>query len=251
MNVTSAIEMRTEDTTLLPATRLVDEYEARDVSAHPLFVSLRENPVDLRAIWFLVANTHAGISPHFVRWLAQTIARIDDRRIASLMAKQLNDELGNGDCKKIHSDLLDRFVTGLDGWRPRDARGDVLRPGKRLGERSTALFEADDPYEAVGALIVAEIFAKKMDRCLGDEIRRQSAISPDALAWLTIHEVLEVDHAEDSGALAALVKERGPSLAATWRGAIAQWTALWEFLDGVAALALPRKAAQAHGHGGE
>ncbi|XXY49887.1 iron-containing redox enzyme family protein [Sorangium sp. So ce269] len=239
--MTSVIHSRTEDRALLPAARIVDEYEARDVSAHPLFVTLRENPVDLRAIWFLVANTHAGISPHFVRWLAHTIARIDDRRIASLMAKQLNDELGNGDSQRIHSILLERFVNGLEAWRPRDAGGDLLRPGKRLGERSTALFEAADPYEAVGALIVAEIFAKQMDRCLGDEIRRQSAISEDALTWLTIHEVLEVDHAEDSGALAALVADQGSSLAATWRGAIAQWDALWEFLDGVAALALARK----------
>jgi len=240
--VTSVIELRTEnsDRALLSAAHIVDEYEARDVSAHPLFVRLRENPVELRAIWFLVANTHAGISPHFVRWLAHTIARIDDRRIASLMAKQLNDELGNGDYRNMHSILLDRFVTGLDTWRPKDTRGDLLRPGTRLGERSSVLFEATNPYEAVGALIVAEIFAKKMDRCLGDEIRRQNAISEDALTWLTIHEVLEVDHAEDSGTLAALVGAHGPSLAATWRGAIAQWDALWEFLDGVAALVYTR-----------
>ena len=126
------IQSRTEARAFLPAASIVDEYEARDVSAHPLFVRLRESP---------------------------------------------------------------------------------------------------------------EIFAKKMDRCLGDEVRRQNAISDDALTWLTIHEVLEVDHAEDSGALAALVTEHGPSLAATWRGAIAQWDALWEFLDGVAALALTRETA--------
>ncbi|HWO18900.1 MAG TPA: iron-containing redox enzyme family protein [Kofleriaceae bacterium] len=236
----SAIQSFTQDGGLLPAAHIVDKYEAEDVAAHPLFVRLRANPVDLRAIWFLVANTHAGISPHFVRWLAHTIARIDDRRIASLMARQLNDELGNGDCKNIHSILLDRFVTGLDAWRPRDARGDLVRPGTLLGARSSALFEDADPYVAVGALIVAEIFAKKMDRCLGDEIRRQNAISEDVLTWLTIHEVLEVDHAEDSGSLAALVAPRGPSLMSTWRGAIAQWDALLEFLDGVDALYLTR-----------
>jgi hypothetical protein len=106
-----------------------------------------------------------------------------------------------------------------------------------MAERATALFNAADPYEGVGALIVGEIFAKKMDRALGDEIRRQDAVPADALRWLVLHETLEIDHAGDSGALAELIPKRGPSLAATWRGAIAQWEVLWAFLDDVQKLA--------------
>lgn len=221
---------------------LVDEYEALEVSEHPLFVGLRANPVDLGALWLLVANMNAGISPNFVRWLALTIARVKDTRIASLIAKQLDDELGNGDFERIHSLLLERFVAGLAPWQPKRALMGRLDAGIRLGERATLVFEAAEAFEAVGGLMVAEVFAKKMDRCLGDEIRRQDEVPKSALLWLDIHEVLEVDHADDSRALAALVPEGGPELAATWRGARALWAAMWGFLEDVASAAQPPKS---------
>jgi pyrroloquinoline quinone (PQQ) biosynthesis protein C len=212
---------------------LVVEYERLEVSAHPFFVGLRARPVDLGAIWILVANLRAGISRDFIVWLAQTIARVSDRRVACLLAKQLNDELGNGDLAQIHSVLLERFLEGLQPWRPEGEEEAMVRPGGRLAERATGLFQTADPHEALGALMVGEIFAKKMDHCLGDEIRRQDGISAHALTWLTIHEVLEVDHADDARELAALVPDGGAAIAATWRGAEAQWRTLWEFLDGV------------------
>ncbi len=221
-----------------PAEAIVAEYEQVEVSEHAFFVGLRGRPVDLGAIWVLMANLRAGISRDFVVWLAQTVARVDDRRIGSLLAKQLNDELGHGDFGQIHSVLLDRFVAGLEPWRPGNVRDEMLLPGRRLAEQATVLFRAPDPFEAVGALVVGEIFAKKMDRCVGDEIRRQEALSAETLTWLTVHEVLEVDHADDSGELAALVPNVMPILEATWRGATAQWRILWDFLDGVQSVSL-------------
>jgi pyrroloquinoline quinone (PQQ) biosynthesis protein C len=223
-----------------PAEAIVDVYERREVSSHSFFVGLRARSVDLQAIWVLVANLRAGISRDFVIWVAETIARVDDRRIASLLAKQLNDELGSGDFAEIHSVLLDRFLLGLEPWRPHGSDDAILWPGRRLADRGNQLFAGPNAYEAIGALMVGEIFAKKMDHCLGDEIRRQNAISVHALHWLTIHEVLEVDHADDSRDLAKLVPADEAVLAAAWRGATAQWQALWEFLDGVEAVAAAR-----------
>jgi hypothetical protein len=224
-------------------TSIVDEYESVDVAAHPLFVRLAGNPVDLSAIWVLVANMNAGISPNFVRWLALTIARIPDQRIASLIAKQLDDELGNGKAEKIHRLLLERFVAGLEPWSPRDAAGRTLSAGHRLATRASEVFDAGGPFEAVGGLIVAEIFAKKMDQCLGDEIRRQSLVPREALVWLDIHEVLEVDHAADSYELAVLVPDHGAPLASAWQGARKLWAAMWGFLDDVHAAAYGQPAA--------
>jgi pyrroloquinoline quinone (PQQ) biosynthesis protein C len=223
-----------------PARGIVEKYEAYNVATHPFFVDLSKRPVDLAAIWILVANLRAGISADFVRWIATTIARIDDRRIACLIAKQLDDELGKGDISQIHSVLLDQFVAGLDRWKPPRVTADTLAAGRRLAQRATALFHAPDPYEGVGALMAGEIFAKKMDHCLGDQIRRQDAIPSKALTWLILHETLEVDHADDSLELAVLIPEKGPSLAATWRGATAQWDVLWEFLDDVGKLVKAR-----------
>jgi pyrroloquinoline quinone (PQQ) biosynthesis protein C len=215
------------------AEALVDDYEKLEVSDHPLFVELRARPVDLTAIWVLMANLAQGISREFVIWLAQTIARVEDRRVASLLAKQLNDELGSGAFDQIHSTLLQRFVDGLEPWRPTLIGNATLGPGRALAEAGSLLFQAHDVYEALGALMVGEIFAKKMDHCVGDEIRRQHALSTEVLSWLTLHETLEIDHADDSRELAALIPDSEPALTALRKGARAQWRLLWEFLDGV------------------
>jgi pyrroloquinoline quinone (PQQ) biosynthesis protein C len=228
--------------TLPPAEKIVEEYEQREVSNHPLFVWLRENPINMEAVWFLMANLRAGISNDFVRWLATAIDRTDDRRIASILAKQLNDELGNGELDQIHSLLLDRFMAGLDPWKPKRVLHRMLEPGHRLADRAGVLFHDREPYEGIGALMVGEIFAKKMDHCVGEEIRRQNSVDQDALRWLILHETLEVDHADDSLALASLIPKRDAVLAQLWRGATEQWNILWEFLDGVATIAMPAES---------
>jgi pyrroloquinoline quinone (PQQ) biosynthesis protein C len=213
------------------AQALIARFEQRSVAEHPLFVELAARPVDLSALWLLMANLREGISREFVVWLALTIARVDDRRIGSLVAKQLDDELGSGDFTRIHSRLLDRFVDALSPWRLEERTAQLLTPGKLLHQEARAPFYAEHPYESVGALITGEIFANKMDHCLGDQVRRQDRLPEIALTWLTVHETLEENHADDSSKLAALVPGEGPALTATVRGAEAQWDSLWRFLD--------------------
>lgn len=220
---------------LPPATEIVSRCPANRVTSHPIFARLGRDPVDMTALWVMVANTHAGISPNFVRWLATTIARIEDRRLACLIAKQLYDELGNGLPERVHATLLERFVAGLEPWRPSGKRN-LVWAGQNLAANTTPLFEGRHPFTAIGALIVAEVFAKEMDLCLGQVVRRQQQLPDDALEWIRVHEVLEVDHAEDSGELAALVPANADVLRATWNGAQAQWAALWQFLDDVEAV---------------
>jgi pyrroloquinoline quinone (PQQ) biosynthesis protein C len=214
------------------AERIVETFEAREVADHPLFIALRAQPVNLSALWILMANLQAGISKPFIVWLARAIAHVDDPRIASLICKQLNDELGNGEFDQIHSVMLTRFVDALETWRPSTADASILAPGRRLADAGDVLFD-DDAYFMVGAIMTGEIFAKKMDQCLGDEVRRQSLVEPEALRWLVLHEALEVDHASDSLGLARLVPVTGSFLRAAQRGAYAQWDMLWGFLDDV------------------
>lgn len=237
--------LRTNDVAepLSSALEIVRRYERLSVAEHPLFVDLSRQPVDLSALWLLVANVRAGVSSGFVVWLAMTIARVDDRRIGSLVAKQLDDELGSGDFRRIHSVLLDQFVAGLQPFRLDGPDEQLLYPGERMFEEARAPFYAEHPYESVGALITGEIFANKLDHCLGDQIRRQHQLSEAVLTWLTIHETLEEHHAQDSGELALLVPNKGPELAATWRGAEAQWACLWRFLDRVHATRLEHLSA--------
>lgn len=224
---------------------IVDEYEALEVAAHPLFVELRASPLDLGALWLLMANLAAGISRDFVIWLAHTIARVEDRRIASLLAKQLNDELGGGQFDQIHGLLLQRFVQGLEPWRPVGLGEEALAPGRALARRGSLLFHTREVYSALGALMVGEIFAKQMDQCVGNEIRRQNTLSAQVLTWLTIHETLEVDHADDSRELAALVPASEGVMVEVRAGAALQWQMLWSFLDEVHGILLSLKVSGA------
>jgi pyrroloquinoline quinone (PQQ) biosynthesis protein C len=217
----------------LPAEQIVVRYHGYDVSRHPFFVRLARGPVDLTAVWTLMANLNEGISAHFTRWLARTIERIEDRRITSLLAKQLNDELGEGHFEQIHSVLLDRFVAALSPWRPAGTDETLLRAGRRMAASCGQPFSSADPFEGVGALIVGEIFAEKMDLCLANEMRRQSLVQGETMAWLDLHEKLEHEHAQDSIELAILVPKERSLLVAAWRGAASQWDALWQFLDDV------------------
>jgi pyrroloquinoline quinone (PQQ) biosynthesis protein C len=212
---------------------VVDQYEKRNVSEHPFFVDLAQRPTDYGAIWLLMTNLQASISYHFVRWLANTIRRLDNENMACLLAKQLNDELGNGDFSQIHSLLLDRFVTGLTPWRLDIANEEALAAGNGLRDKLALIFEDDDPYYAVGALMTSEVFAKKMDACVGDQIRRSNKLSEETLTWLNLHERLEVEHADDSYALAELVPQQDSKLSAVRQGAESTWNALWHFLDQV------------------
>jgi pyrroloquinoline quinone (PQQ) biosynthesis protein C len=225
-------------TAVQPAERIVEKYERIEVSDHPFFVRLQSRPVDLRAIWLLMANLREGISLHFVSWLAHTIGHVTDRRIGSLLAKQLNDELGNGSIDQIHSVLLDKFVAALETWRPREVGAEMLEPGRRVSASTSEIFSRENPYCGVGALVVSEIFAKKMDRCLADEVRRQTGLTKEALVWLDLHEQLEVDHADDSLELAHLIPRHDHNLTATWQGATAEWSLLWQFLTDIDQLSL-------------
>ena len=122
-------------------------------------------------------------------------------------------------------------MNALARYRITGPDAQLLAPGRTLAARCVKPFHADDPYEGVGALMSGEIFARKMDFCLGDQIRRQNFLTDEELIWLTIHEKLEIDHADDSGSLAELVPAQ--ALRAAWRGAELQWNALWGFLEDV------------------
>lgn len=231
-SVEGPLELVRQDLSL-PVDTIVGRCRDIDIGRHPVLVRLASDPVDMSTVYLLMANLQAGISRHFVRWLAGTIERLDDRRAASLLARQLDDELGSGDFTQIHSVLLERFVSALSDWRPAGDDEVLLRGGRRLAKEGGEPFRAEDVHEALGALIVGEIFAEKMDACLARAMRRQNAVTGEALHWLNVHEALEVNHAEDSGALALFVPKHGPELAAAWRGAITQWNTLWRFLDDV------------------
>lgn len=227
--------MPTQELSLSPANEIVRLYEQESLAEHPLFQRLRQEPVNLTAIWIFTMNMNVqgGVSKNFVRWLASLAARIDDNRMRSIVAKQLNEELGEGNFSRIHSVMLQQLVDGLEPWRLENYTEELLAPGREFGQRGEKLFFIQDPYEGVGAFIASEVSALQIDQCLGNEVRRQNAIAPEKLTWITMHEELEVDHVSEVLELAHLIPKSDPKLEAVWRGAQEMRGAIVDFLDGI------------------
>jgi DMATS type aromatic prenyltransferase len=209
--------------------------QENSIAAHPFLQRLRREPVSLSRLYLLMASAHLGISKHFVRWLATTVARVSDDRIRSLLAQQLSDELGNGNPDRRHSLLFDRLLSGLEPWAPRDSRTFIEALGHDLQTKAERHFLSQDPNEAVGALIASEICAEEFDTFLGEEFARQSHLLPRDLAWVVVHTELEPSHAEDSSRIAHFLSDE-ESLSAAWRGAVGTFVTAWTYLDSLYAL---------------
>jgi DMATS type aromatic prenyltransferase len=232
-------EGRAAERPLPPAAEIPRYCAGRSVAEHPFLRRLRREPVDLAKLYALMASAYEGISQSFVPWLAQTIARVGDNRVRSILAKQLNDELGGGEPARLHSALLERLLAALSPWAAPDAKDAILAAGRRLKSDVGLHFQAEDPYEAVGAVMASEIYAEQFDRFLKDEFARQRELVPSDLAWLDVHNELEPDHASDSYRLAGFLPDSERALAAVWQGVWGLERAAWSYLDALYALCYP------------
>jgi pyrroloquinoline quinone (PQQ) biosynthesis protein C len=217
-----------------PAQEIVALYERDNISMHPFFHRMRRSPVDLDLLYVLLLNVREGIITQFTRRLAHVISRVEDLRIRSVLGKQLNDELGDGDPARAHSCLFDEMIDGVGSLPDEIVRPHVRRsigPGRILGERLQALYTQASALAGVGAAMVIEIIGKHADCFLGDEFRRQTQVPRSSLAWLDLHEQLEQEHSAESLDLAGFIPQDEESLRAVWAGAQECAAANWQFLD--------------------
>jgi DMATS type aromatic prenyltransferase len=212
-----------------PATGIVDYFEEHSIADHPFFARMRREPVRLEALARLLANFRVGITREFPRRLAWLTARVMDDGIRCVLAKQLNDELGDGDFKRAHRGLFERMMEVLTPWAPPETE-DVLSPGRALGKELERCYVTAGPYEGIGASLVVEVYGKQVDTSIADQFRRQNQIPPSKLTWLNLHETLEVEHAGESMDVARLIPT-GSSSEDAWRGAKAIATASRTFFD--------------------
>jgi DMATS type aromatic prenyltransferase len=210
---------------------IVERFESESLADHPFMRRIRREPVDLYKLWKLMANAQIGIVAGFSRRLAQVVARVTDDRVRSILARQLNDELGGGNYDRAHSQLFGKLVLGLEQWKPARLDDALFAPGAALSDALEAIYMSPDPWEGVGATMVIEIFGRQVDQFFGDEFRRQMEVDPKSLEWLTMHEELEVDHSAESLELAHLVP--AAALPSVWRGASRVSRVSTEFFDSV------------------
>jgi pyrroloquinoline quinone (PQQ) biosynthesis protein C len=170
-------------------------------------------------LWAILANNWVAVGDRFPRWLAALVARVDDDRVRSILAKQLDDELGHGDPTKAHRVLFQRMLADLE---PHAAPGDrtaLLAPGRRFAQGLAHSYLEKPQLEAIGGTLIAEVYGKQVDQAVGTLLRRQRDVDPESLTWLVLHETLEEAHANESLDLAEMLPRDPGSQAAACRGA--------------------------------
>ncbi|HEU4404393.1 MAG TPA: iron-containing redox enzyme family protein [Polyangiaceae bacterium] len=214
-----------------PSIRQVVSYcEAHPLDQHP-FLSWRSGaPEPLTKAFDILLNAY-GLAANFPTWLAGVIAHLDDRRIQSLLARQLNGELGDGDPSRMHILLYQRAITLLAPFRPVLPPEEATAPAARLLHGAERYLCSHDPYEALGALVAGEVFGSQFFAWFGAELARQSHIEPSSLDWFGAHETVEVEHARDAALISQLVADLPERREAVWRGALGMDWVLTTFLS--------------------
>jgi len=185
---------------------------------HPLFRRLEREPVALEPLWTILANNWVAIGDRFPRWLSALIARIEDDRVRSVLAKQLDDEMGHGDPSQAHRVLFQRMLADLEPYAPKGDRDALLAPGRRLREAIGHNYLAKPEHEAIGGTLIAEVYGKQVDQVVLALLRRQKRLDPSQLTWLVLHDELEEEHANESVELAEMTPTEGDAQAAVCRG---------------------------------
>ena len=198
---------------------------------HPFFQRLQREPVSKEYLWLLLMNFR-GAATNFSRLLANIIARIDDERICSMLVKQLNDELGNGNIDAIHIKLFERLMSAIEPWRIVSCTEDMLIPGQLFSKKLEELYLDSNPYVGLGAAILLEIYGEQFDPWLSRELQRTN-INPSDMIWVTLHEELEVDHADESLTMIRFVADSEAKVAAAKQGMEDAYLASQKLLDGL------------------
>lgn len=207
-------------------------YDTVKVKEHPLFRRLRAEPFNPPALWLVLANLREA-SADFVRWLSAVTAGVDDDRIRSVLARQLNDELGKGDYERRHTLLFTKTLEDIASWRPAQFVPSMLGPGRGLRAQLGEYFLSPDAYRGVGASMIGEVCAEQFDTLIAEQMRRKGELG--ASSWVVAHEEIEAGHAEDSTKLARLIST-GKAFDSAAQGAEDTLKAFMLFLDKLNAL---------------
>jgi hypothetical protein len=215
--------------------QIAQRYEAEPVTDHPFFRRLRREPAHAGRVSALVANLRVALVDDLPRMLSSVVARVDDDRVRCLLARQLDDELGNGDWSRARRALFAKLdealapaladeTTAPGAQAP--AGAPALAPGHALGVALGRVYVGADTYQGVGATLVLDAYGEQLRRFVGDELGRLGSLDAESFAWLGS------PGRREGQALAALVPGGAPSDAAA-RGAKATAAAVRACFDGL------------------
>ena len=207
-------------------------YQIDSMVDYPFFQRLRREPVNLTHLWLLFVNAQEGVVSHFTRRLALIVAHSHNDYICCILAKQLNEELGNGDVSQIHRKIFERLILSLELYKPQQIAQEMLIPGLELSERLESLYSDPNSFIGVCAAILMEIRGKQRDEVVGKELARTTE-ARSSLACLQLHGELEADHADEVMNLARQLdnSDGDMDISAILQGLKMTSDALWDFCN--------------------
>jgi DMATS type aromatic prenyltransferase len=227
------IETNTQPTRSLPSLEeMAFYYKTNSVEEHPFFQRLHREPANLTNLWQLFANFQEGIVAHFTRRLALVVDNIDNENIRCILAKQLNEELGNGNEEHVHQKIFDQFILGLEQYKPEVVTTEMLAPGFKLSRELEKLYSDPNPYIGAGASILMEIRGEQRDKIITKELVR-TTLDSSVVAWFYLHGELEGDHADEVLQLARQIDNSDVDKTSVAKGLEMTSTALWNFCNGM------------------
>jgi DMATS type aromatic prenyltransferase len=107
-------------------------------------------------------------------------------------------------------------------------------PGQRLALDLAPV--AEDPLEAVGALVAGEVLAQQLREAIAEQLRAQRdsvalALDPHRIDWLALHEAIDGDRLEEGLVVARKTPPHAVAVARFQRGAEGVHQAIWRALD--------------------
>lgn len=220
--------------TLFPsADALMRRCEETGLDRHPYFKRALAEP-DLGYVWLVMANGCQGMAQKTPKLIATLAGRVDDERVRAFLSIALYDEMGSGDPSRRHYLMYERFFKALEPYKPAAATDEWVEPGRALCRKMEHLFCEADVHASLGASMALEVFGKQVDVFLAEVVRRQKVqLNKADMEWLPLHVTVETAHAEESSALAKLIKPTSEVMSALWYGADQCFQALWTCFDGL------------------
>jgi hypothetical protein len=220
-----------EHITYASAEEVIQSVSRHNLADHPLLEEIARSR-NASLLWLLIHNTYQGTSVLFAPWLAWVTAIVEDERARSLLARQLNEELGDGDVNRAHSRLMASFLQAIEPLKPRDLPASLTAPGLALRHELEQLYRSNDQYVALAALMAGEICAHQLIASVGNLLQPHlDRVDRSGLTWLTHHNEVEGGHADESHDLASFVPTAPEPIQSVVRGAFGLHTALWRSMD--------------------
>lgn len=186
----------------------VELFARQSVETHPLFQLLESERLtaeESRAIGLDIYH----VVDAFPRFLSGVLTHMHDFRERMDLVENLYAEHGRMRVEHVHVVTYRHFLhaLGLD-----DARIDASEPGLAAEvyvRGLLALCKKDDPAEALGALGVIEEIVARVSPIVGRYGTRRLAAGESQGSHFSVHEALDLSHADEIYTLAARTAARG------------------------------------------